>query len=173
VTGSKREKRCAIGGGMSLESLFQLLSFAPGPFWLLILFLPGNRHAMLAVDGFLVLLAGVFTVLTIPVVPDLLPLLAEPEFSSIRAFLGTELGFVGSWNHMILGDLWIGRWVARDSLRGGKPLLVRLLFLPPILFFGPLGAFLYLVFRMISRRRFSLTDAGRGPDGNHEERIES
>ena len=141
-----------------MEILFKILSFAPGPFWLLILFLPANRYAMLAVDIFLVLLSGLFAFQAFPVLGEILPLLAKPEFGPIREFVSSEKGFVATWNHMILGDLWIGRWVAHDSLRGRAPIIVRLVFIPPILFFGPLGLFLYLVFRIVSRRQIALAD---------------
>jgi hypothetical protein len=145
-----------------MDALFNFLSYAPGPFWLLILFLPRNRKAMLAVDCFLILLSAIFAFHTIPILKEITPLIAKPEFDPIYGFLSTERGVVGSWNHKILGDLWIGRWVAHDSLQSKRPLLVRCLFLTPILFFGPFGLFCYLVFRIISRRQISLTKYSEG-----------
>lgn len=141
-----------------MELLFQFLCFAPGPFWLLIIALPKNRNAMLAVDAFLLVLCVLFVVQTVPVLPQLLPLLAKPEFESIRSFLTTKQGFVASWNHMVLGDLWIGRWIAQDTENDTRPLITRLVFIPIVLFFGPLGLFAYLAFRCVRRRQFSLTD---------------
>ncbi|MDF1812635.1 MAG: DUF4281 domain-containing protein [Verrucomicrobiales bacterium] len=139
------------------ETIFQFITYAPGPFWLLILFLPGNRKAMLAVDLFLILLAGIFFANTVPLLKELWPMLVQPDFASIREFTGSEKGALGSWNHMILGDLWIGRWVAQDTLKSRHHLIQRLIFIPPILFFGPFGVFLYLIFRIISRRDPELT----------------
>ncbi|MBP9224985.1 MAG: DUF4281 domain-containing protein [Verrucomicrobiales bacterium] len=141
-----------------MESLFTFLSYSPGPFWLLILFLPKNRTAMLVVDCFLILLSAIFAFQTVPVLQELLPLIAKPEFVPISEFLGSDRGIVGSWNHMILGDLWIGRWVAHDSLQSKYPLLIRVVFIIPILLFGPLGLFCYFIFRIISRRRVALTE---------------
>ena len=117
---------------------------------------------MLAVDCFLILLSAIFAYHTVPIIGDLLPMIAKPEYSPIHEFLSSEHGFVGSWNHMILGDLWIGRWVAHDSLKSKRPLLVRAIFLPPILFFGPFGLFCYLAFRIISRRQIALTEFSDG-----------
>ena len=143
---------------MTNEALFQFLSYSPGPFWLLILFLPANRKAMLVVDVFLIVLAGIFAINLVPLLGDLFPILLNPEFEPIREFIGSETGAVGSWNHMILGDLWIGRWVAQDTLQSRRSLILRILFLPPILFYGPFGLFLYLIFRIISRRTIALSD---------------
>lgn len=146
-----------------MQLLFQFLSYAPGPFWLLILFLPGNRRAMFAVDLFLILLAGLFAWQTIPIIPQILPLLLEPKFDEMHAFLSSEAGFVGSWNHMILSDLWIGRWVSQDASRFSRPLLVRLLCIPPILLFGPLGLFCYLLLRMATRREIAFNQVSANP----------
>jgi hypothetical protein len=140
------------------EMLFQFLSYAPGPFWLLILLWPLNRWAMLAFDAFLILLAAVFAWQAIPALPALLPLLAQPEFEPIYEVLTTRSGFLASWNHMILGDLWIGRWVAQDARHSPRPWLTRLVFLPPILMVGPLGLCAYLMFRTITRNTITLSE---------------
>lgn len=115
---------------------------------------------MLAVDFFLLALAAHFTWLTLPIVAELLPLIAKPTLEGMRAFLSTREGTLGVWNHMILGDLWIGRWVAQDTVKDSYPLITRLIFIPPILFFGPLGLCFYLIYRMMWKREFSLTGAG-------------
>lgn len=138
---------------ISHEWLFSLLSYSPGPFWLLILLLPRNRWAMLAVDGYLFLLSLLFVIQTLPVLGHILDIIFQPEFQEMRAFLGSEAGFLGSWNHMILGDVWIGRWVAHDSLQFQRSWLIRLLIIPVILVVGPFGLFFYLAFRMIATRR--------------------
>jgi hypothetical protein len=140
------------------EQLFQFLSYAPGPFWLLILCCPLNRRAMLAYDAFLLLLVVLFTLQGGGAIGELLPLLAKPEFEPLYKALTTKEGFVASWNHMILGDLWIGRWVAQDSRHWSRPWLVRWLFLPPILFFGPMGLCAYLIVRISIGKRFALTE---------------
>lgn len=138
------------------DTIFQILSMSPGPFWFMILFFPFHKKAMLAVDVYLLLLAGFFTWMTLPLVPELLPLVAKPEFPAMYGFLSTPVGVLGSWNHMILADLWIGRWVALDCRKETRPLLARIVFLIPILFFGPLGLFLYLTYRLVRYRRLSL-----------------
>ena len=45
---------------------------------------------------------------------------------------------------MILGDLWIGRWVTHDSFQINVPWFIRLPILLVILFFGPVGLFFFL-----------------------------
>ena len=47
------------------ELLFTLLSFSPGPFWLILAFAPKHKLAMRAFDIYLILLSTVFAMLTI------------------------------------------------------------------------------------------------------------
>jgi hypothetical protein len=140
------------------DLLFRFLSFSPGPFWLILFIIPRNQTAMRCFDGYLYLLAALFAVQTIPVVPELLPAIASPTLPVIQSFLGSATGTVGAWNHMILGDLWIGRWVCHDAIRLEMPAFLRIPVLIVILFFGPLGLFLYLCYRFFLKRKFKLTE---------------
>ncbi|GAB4420721.1 MAG: hypothetical protein OHK0039_34640 [Bacteroidia bacterium] len=149
---------------VSNELLFSLLSYSPGPFWLLILLLPRNRWAMLAVDVYLFILSALFVVQTLPALGQILGIIFQPTFLEMKAFLGSDAGFLGSWNHMILGDVWIGRWVAHDSLQFRWAWLIRLLAIPVILIVGPAGLCFYLIFRMIATRRIGFHTVFAGGD---------
>jgi hypothetical protein len=140
------------------SKIFDFLSYSPGPFWLILLVAPTHQTMMKIFDGYLLLLAAIFAVLTVPVVPELLPVIAEPSLVEIQKFLSSDKGTIGAWNHMILGDLWIGRWVIHDAIRNDVHFLIRFTILMIILFFGPLGLFAYLGFRMIYLRKFSLLE---------------
>jgi len=135
------------------EIVFQLISNLPGPFWLALIFLSHKKWAMNAYDVFLILLSAHFAWLTFPMIPELLPIIAKPEFETIRSKLSTPTGFLGSWNHMVLGDLWIGRWVVFDAKNLKVNAWIRLPFVFCILFFGPLGLFCYFVFRIIKTKK--------------------
>ncbi len=143
-----------------LVGLFTFLSYSPGPFWMLLLLAPNNKWSSRVFDCFLFFLSALFAIQTIPMIPELLPLVLKPEFDSLHRALSTNGGFVGTWNHMILADLWIGRWVALDistrNQKTGASLLLRLCFLPGILVFGPFGLCLYLLYRTLVQRRFWL-----------------
>lgn len=140
----------------AIETAFKVICFTPGPFWLALLLFPRHPWAMRAYDVFLFLLSLHFTLLTLPAVPTLLPLIASPEFPPIHAFLSTPIGTLGSWNHMVLADLWIGRWVAHDTLNRPHSSILRLVFIPVILFFGPMGLCFYLIYRSAILRDFWL-----------------
>jgi hypothetical protein len=139
------------------EFLFSFLSYIPGPFWLLILFIPKNKKAMLAVDIFLLVMSLLFVIQTVPVLSEILAIIFKPTFPEMKAFLSSDAGFLGSWNHMILSDVWIGRWVAYDSLQFEKSWLIRGIIIPIILIVGPFGLFFYLLFRIIKKRSFAFS----------------
>ena len=141
----------------NVETLFFILSFSPGVFWFLLLFFPKKKWAMIAYDYFLLFLSMVFTALTIPVIAQITPIIASPTFAAINTFLATPVGTLGSWNHMILGDLWIGRWVVHDAINNRVSLLMRVPFVGLILFFGPLGLCSYLLFRIFILKKRLLT----------------
>jgi hypothetical protein len=131
------------------EILFTFLSYIAGPFWLMILFLPKNKRVMLGVDIFLFLMSLLFVIQTIPVLGHILEIIFKPTFEEMKLFLGSDRGFLGSWNHMILSDVWIGRWVSQDTLNFKGSFLIRLIIIPIIMVVGPFGLFIYLIYRMI------------------------
>lgn len=136
-----------------MDSLFNLLSFAPGPFWLLLFLFPQKRWAMRVFDVFLLFLAMVYSYLTIPAIPELLPIIASPNMESIRELMISDKGLIAGWNHFILADLWIGRWIALDGLDLGIPIYLRIPFLLITLFFGPLGFLSYWIYRFVIHRK--------------------
>lgn len=82
---------------------------------------------------------------------------ASPTFETISQFLSAPKGILGSWNHMIFSDLWIGRWITYDGMRQGFNGYLRAVFILITLFFGPVGLCLYWLTRLLMRRnwRFS------------------
>ena len=113
---------------------------------------------MVAFDVLLFFLSLIFTIITIPEIFYLAPIIASPTFEAINGYLGPPIGTLGSWNHMILGDLWIGRWVVHDAIKYKVSMPLRLPFIGLILFFGPVGLFFYLCYRMILLKKFKIAD---------------
>lgn len=111
----------------------------------------------MAFDVFLILLSLHFTILLLPDVVELFPVIASPTFQNISAFICTPKGILGSWNHMILADLWMGRWMMHDGMKLEIPRWVLSLILFVILFFGSMGVFVYWLVRLILRRQWRLS----------------
>jgi hypothetical protein len=141
---------------MSLLTLFQFLTFSPGPFWLGLIFAPRNRTFQRAFDAYLWLLIAIFAVRAIPNVPTMIPLLSDPNFDAMQALFRTPEGFLSGWNHFIIGDLWFGRYIATDGHRHGISGWVRAPLILLTLYFGPLGLLAYLLVRALLRRTWAI-----------------
>lgn len=140
------------------EILFTIISYAPGPFWLILAIAPKHKIGMKAFDIFLILLSIVSTILTIPLIPELMPILSSPKLHLLQNFLSSETGTLGTWNHMILSDLWIGRWVTHDSIENQVSWFIRIPILFVILFFGPVGLCFHFVYRILFLKKIWLLE---------------
>lgn len=141
---------------LSLENLFNFLTFTPGPLWLSLFFFPKNRIAMRVFDAFLWIAAALFAVQATPDLAKALPIIASPTLDGVIGMFSTRESIVLAWNHFIIGDLWIGRWIAHDCVRLGVQAWLRIPLLFVVLFFGPLGLLVYLMFRALRYREFAL-----------------
>lgn len=141
----------------TLESLFLLVNLFPLPFWFLMIALPHWRGTQRVMRGRLVLmpLLAAYAVLAIPRLPDLLAFFrraAPLTLEQIVDVLSKPDGALLAWVHFLAFDLFVGRWIYRDSrerritawLMGPVLLLTCLL--------GPLGLLVYLLVRTLFRR---------------------
>ena len=84
-------------------------------------------------------------------------------FSSLAAFMTGQTApgnALTGWLHFLAFDLWVGRWVVDDTLRGRAPRLALVLSLPATLMYGPLGLLLHLT---LGRLLASALPKNQGP----------
>jgi hypothetical protein len=143
--------------------LFKLMTFAPGPLWIALLFKPTHRYTRLAIDTFLVFACIIYATIILPNVLEVIPVLASPQLIDIRNLLASPAGALASWVHFIIGDLWIGRWIALDSVKLELPTFVRVPILLLTLLLGPLGLITYLTVRSIKTKEspFHFSESSR------------
>ena len=138
---------------MATEDLvFNLASFLPGPMWLALWLAPRHQWTSRAFAALVAVLAGLYGFLILPKIPDLTPVIANPSLDNIMAMLATRPAIAAAWTHFVIGDIWIGRWIALDSLSQGFSKIARLPILILTLFFGPLGLITYLAIRLTKTR---------------------
>lgn len=139
---------------MEPEALvFQLLNVSVLPWWALWLVAPRSTAA-----GVFASHAAVFIALAVLYAALLGAAIASGDFggldpASVRAALGSPLGFLAGWTHFLAFDLFCGAWIVREARRLGlepRPYLVFALLAGPI----GLGGFL-------ARRALHLRSLGR------------
>jgi hypothetical protein len=132
-----------------VKTAFELSNFAVMPFWALMILAPRARFTARALSSPWIvlppLLAYAWAVL--PVVPQLLPELAQPELESVQSLLGAPLGAFAGWAHFLAFDLFVGRFIVLDARERTLPWFVLSPLLALTLLFGPLGLLGYLILR--------------------------
>lgn len=149
---------------MDAEKLFSAANMLVMPGWLLLVFLPRWRYSAGFVAGLVVpaLLALAYSVLFAA------NFRSQPEgFAAFNTLAGVKSLFqndqllLAGWIHYLAFDLFIGSWEVRDSRRLGVPHLFVIPCLVLTLMLGPCGLLLYLVLRLVARRRWTVDETPR------------
>jgi hypothetical protein len=117
------------------------------------LFVPRIRFGVWPVTQFVIpaLWAVAYVALLIQGMPE-----SEGSFSSIegvRSLFANDSSLTAGWLHYLAFDLFVGTWIARDSVERGVHGLVVIPCLGLTLMFGPAGLLLYLALRAAYARR--------------------
>lgn len=137
-----------------MEIVFNLGNLLVLPFWVLMIFITRWPWAERVMKNSLVvaLPALLYTLLVVPRLLEIFPALLRPELHTIAALLGSPEGATIGWTHFLAFDLFVGRWIYRDSrLRNFSVWLMGpILFLTLML--GPVGFLLYLITKQSIQR---------------------
>lgn len=133
------------------DTLFQFVTFLPLPFWFLMIVLPnwkGTQRVMRSRLAVMPLLAA-YAVFAIPQFPSIVAAAIDQPFGldGWAKVLGRpEIAFV-AWIHFLAFDLFVGRWIYRDSRERELSAWLTAPILTMTLLLGPLGLLLYLLLR--------------------------
>ncbi|MGC5031053.1 ABA4-like family protein [Micromonospora sp. DT229] len=131
------------------EVLFTLTFAVAAPFWALMILAPKWSVTARIIASPLVVIPGVviYALLVLPALGQVLPAVASPTLEGVRGLLGEPDGAAAGWAHMIVFDLFVGRWAWLDSRKRGVPSLVMAPVLVLTILLGPLGLAAYLALR--------------------------
>jgi hypothetical protein len=133
---------------MQPDSVFAVLNYSILLPWLLLLVAPRWKWTRRLVHSGVV--PGVFAVAYVLVM--LLGLGVGGSAATLPQAvtnLGTPWGITALWAHLLVFDLFVGAWEARDAELNGIPHLLMVPCLLLTLFFGPAGWGLYLGVRFV------------------------
>jgi hypothetical protein len=134
---------------VSESLLFDLAFWVTVPFWALMIFAPGWTWTQRVIGSPLIMLPTlvVYTVLAVPLLPELWAAVSSPELGGFQAFLADEGAVALIWAQIIAWDLFIGRWIYFEGRRRGvHPLLMAPLLVFTILL-SPFAVLLWLAVR--------------------------
>jgi type II secretory pathway component PulL len=143
-----------------VNALYVLVNVIPLPFWFLMIFLPNRditRRVASTYTVFLVL--GILYVLTLIGAAIALltaPRSAPPDFTTSEgpaALFANPVGALAAWLHMLTMDLLAGHWIYHEAQRLQAPRLLASVALVLAYMFGPLGVFVFVLWRTLRAQR--------------------
>ena len=148
---------------ITLENIFLISNWGVIPFWLLLLFFPNvviTRFLVHSIIAPLLLsIAYIFIVYQI--------YLNNNFFDGFGLYLGIdnlyalfsdENFLLIFWLHFLSISLFVGAWIARDSIRYSIPKTLTALSLITTYFTGPLGIIVHWVIRVFFAKKISLNE---------------
>jgi hypothetical protein len=146
--------------GNMMNEIFQLSNLLVMPWWALMIIAPRWHYTtrIMASSLIFVPIALVYSVLVLPNFVALLPELANPQLEGIRTLLSTPNGATVAWIHFLAFDLFVGRWIYRDSHTLALPRWIQSTCLLATFMAGPFGWLLYIVIRRIKTGAFTLSN---------------
>ena len=110
----------------------------------------------------------IYLMVMVPIFPQFWAAVSAPDLDALREVLSTAHGAAAVWAQLIAFDLFIGRWIYRDSRdRGISPWLISPILLLTI-FLSPIGLLGYLAIRAVAsvagrRTPLSVARCGQRP----------
>jgi hypothetical protein len=137
------------------EFLFSITFLVAVPFWALMIFAPkwGTTAKVIASPLIVVPPALIYLVLAVANFPELWTAVSAPSLGPLAEFLGTPEGTALGWAHFIAWDLFVGRWMYRQSRELGIHPLVMAPILVVTILASPIGLLLFLPVRALRERR--------------------
>ena len=104
-----------------MEILFTAANLLVLPFWFLMIVLPRWRWTQRILQSSLVLVPFLllYTVLAVPLLGELWPILLDPQLNTVAAVLSKPEVATAGWIHYLAFDLFVGRWEFFDGQRLG------------------------------------------------------
>ena len=148
---------------LTLENIFLISNWGVIPFWLLLLFSPNSSFTRFLVHSilipFLIGAAYIFIVYQIFLNGNFLEGFGlYLGIENLYAIFSDEKFLLIFWLHFLSLSLFVGAWIARDSVRYSIPKTLTALSLIITYFTGPIGIFFYWVIRIFFAKKISLNE---------------
>jgi hypothetical protein len=127
--------------------IFQLANSIVVPAWLLMIAAPRWHwtHRITQSHVIPLFVALLYAVVLVPIIPQALPMVANPKLEVLMPALNNPSGFTALWVHVLTFDLFVGSWIYLDSRqRNYNPWLMAPILIVTLLF-GPLGFAVYKI----------------------------
>lgn len=138
-----------------MEKVFWLGNLLPLPFWLLMILAPDWRWTRRVMASPLVVAppALIYVAVLGPRLRTVAPAIARPSLARVTALQSTPEGAAASWLHLMMADLFVGRWIYLDARARGLPARLTSPVLCVAMVFSPAALLIYLGLRAAAPER--------------------
>ena len=148
---------------LTLENIYLLANWGVIPFWFLLLFSPNNIITRFLVHSIVMpLLLGfayIFLVYKIYLNGNFLDGFGlYLGIENLYAIFSDENFLLIFWLHFLSISLFVGAWIARDSVRYSMPKFLTALSLIITYFTGPVGILVHWIVRIFFAKKISLNE---------------
>ena len=124
--------------------------------WILLLFLPNWKYTQsIILNGLIVIYAIVYSFLILKDINDFSPD-SFSTLANVKALFQNDNAVVAGWFHYLAFDLFVGAYIVRKS----KQLQIKrwqyTLALPFTFMFGPLGYFIFFIFKVLKTKDLTI-----------------
>lgn len=139
---------------MNYTLIFQIINIIVLPFWLTMIIAPHSNLTNKLNRGYwqFIPLAVIYTVLILPAFGDILPAVANPQLDSIVALLSNDFGITLVWLHILVWDLFVGRFLWLHTIENNANVWKLRIALFFTLMSGPFGLLLYMLMTGLSKK---------------------
>ena len=135
-----------------MAKVFWLGNLLPLPFWVAMIVAPNWRWTRRLMASPLVVAppAAVYVAFMAPRLRMVAPAIARPTLTNVASLLGTQEGATAGWLHMMMADLFVGRWIYLDARARGLDSRLISPVLGVAMIFSPAGLLVYLGLRRVA-----------------------
>lgn len=135
-----------------MAKVFWLGNLLPLPFWVSMIVVPNWRWTRRLMASPLVVAppAVVYVAFMAPRLSMVAPTISRPTLSNVASLLGTPEGATAGWLHMMMADLFVGRWIYLDARARGLDSRLISPVLGVAMIFSPAGLLMYLALRRVA-----------------------
>jgi len=148
----------------STETIYLWLNFGVLPFWLILLFFPQSKICKIFITSIfpIIIFSLIYAYLIYSIFKDGYDFLKNfslyLNFANLLDLFENSYFLILFWIHFLAINLFCGGWMVNDYQKFNMP--KALMFFPLIItyFVGPLGIFVYWIFKIFYAKKISLYD---------------
>ena len=148
----------------TVETIYLWLNFGVLPFWLILIFFPQSKICKIFISSIfpIIIFSLIYSYLIYIIFKDEYDFLGNfslyVKFANLLSLFENSYFLILFWIHFLAINLFCGGWMVNDYQKFNMP--KALIFFPLILtyFVGPLGIFVYWIFKIFYAKKISLYD---------------